>query len=69
MSAYNQLDSLTTESKTRTALGGAHVPPTKAKIRKFKLGKFDAPQLRNCTSYRRVDQIRETTWPLGYNVE
>jgi len=26
---------------TRRALGGAHVPPTKAKIRK--LGKFDAP--------------------------
>ena len=34
-------DSLRQEDVYRRALGGAHVPPTKAKIRK--LGKFDAP--------------------------
>ena len=57
-------------SKTRRALSGAHVPLTKAKIRK--LGKFDAPQLRNRTSYRKVDQPVKlpgdwtTTWSKQY---
>ena len=57
-------------SKTRRALSGAHVPLTKAKIRK--LGKFDAPQLRNRTSYRKVDQPAKlpgdwtTTWSKQY---
>jgi len=54
-------------STTKMAPGGAQVPPIKAKIRK--LGKFDDPYLRNRTSYRNVDQTRETAWPLDYNVE
>ena len=53
--------------KTRRAVGGAHVPQTKAKIRK--LCKFDAPWLRNRTLYRKVELTAEAPWPLDYNVK
>ena len=62
LQAWVCLDRTRTHRQTSRALGGAHVPPTKAKIRK--LSQFDAPYFRNRTSYSKVDQARETRWPF-----